>query len=97
MARTETAVARRRPTGRRMPPAKHAEPQFETCRLCTGTTVDEIVDAGGDIGRVHRSCFIEWDRRQEALEMAACIGFPGHPGEFWAELEMDGTPLARAA
>ncbi len=68
------------------------------CRLCAGTAVGETVDAGGDLGRVHRSCFIEWDRRQEALEVAGCVGwFLGDPGEYWAELEMEDAPLTRAA
>ena len=99
MVRTEDAVALQHRTGTRSRPTKHAEPQLGACRFCTETMAADIADAGGDIGRVHRGCFIEWDRRQEALEleMAACVGFLGHPGEYWAELEMEGEPLARAA
>ena len=93
----ETVARRRHAASGDAQTTKRREPQLETCRLCAGTNVDEIVEAGGDIGWVHRSCFIEWDHRQEALEMAACVGFLDDPGEFWVELEMDGAPLARAA
>lgn len=92
MARTESAAPRSATSGR-MRPAERAE----TCNLCGDTTDGEFMDAGGDIGRAHRRCFIEWDRRQEALEMTACVGLVGHPGEYWAELEMEDVPLVRAA
>jgi hypothetical protein len=99
MASTETTERRYRTATRRARPAKDAQPLLKTCRLCGATDMEEIVDAGGDVGLVHRSCFIEWDRRQEALEleMAACVGLLAHPGEYWAELEMEDAPLTRAA
>ena len=51
-----------------------------------------------DLGHVHRSCFIEWDRRQEALKVAGCVRFLlGDPGEYWVELEREDAPLPRAA
>jgi hypothetical protein len=56
------------------------------------------VDAGGDIGRVHRACFIEWDCRQEALEMsmAAALSLPD-PREEWSEREVEPVPVPQAA
>ena len=98
MASTNDAVRGDRPT---TGPARATERAARTerrCRLCAGTAGGETVDACGDLGRVHRSCFIEWDRQQEALDLAACVGFLlGGPGEYWAELEMEGAPLTRAA
>lgn len=81
------APARRRPA-----PAKR-------CCFCARENAGDVVDAGGDIGRVHRACFIEWDRGQEALEMAAMVTLSlPDPGEFWSEREIAGEdPLARAA
>ena len=89
MATTESAVG--------APAASSRRRAVDTCRLCSRTTDGEIIDAGGDVGRVHRACFIEWDLRQEALDMSACARFPGDPREFWAELEMEGSPVAEAA
>ena len=69
----------------------------DKCRFCARAAVDDVVDAGGDVGRAHRVCFVEWDRRQEALEAAATIAsFLPDPGELRAELEMEDT-VARAA
>ncbi len=71
----------------------------QRCRFCDRENAGDVVDAGGDIGRVHRACFIEWDRREEALEMAAMVvlSLPD-PGEFWAEREIAGDdPLSHAA
>ena len=78
-------------------PRGRAAPQ--RCRFCDGENAGDVVDAGSDIGRVHRACFIEWDHRQEALEMAAMLALSlPDPGEFWSEREIDGDdPLARAA
>ena len=39
-----------------------------TCSLCRRSTLEELIDAGGDVGLVHRSCFATWDQLQEALE-----------------------------
>ncbi len=71
----------------------------QRCRFCAGQNSGDVVDAGGNVGRVHRACFIEWDRRQEALEMAAMVALSlPDPGEFWSEREIAGDdPLARAA
>jgi hypothetical protein len=33
-----------------------------------GRCYGPIIDAGGSVGRMHRRCFIAWDRRQEARE-----------------------------
>jgi hypothetical protein len=97
MASTNDAVREERPTTGPARVTERAARVERRCRLCSGTGRGEIVDAGGDLGRVHRNCFIEWDRRQEALE-AACVGFLlGDPGEYWAELEMEDAPLTRAA
>ncbi len=71
----------------------------QRCRFCDRENAGDVVDAGGDIGRVHRACFIEWDRREEALEMAAMVvlSLPD-PGEFWSEREIGADdPLADAA
>jgi hypothetical protein len=65
--------------------------------LCNGpAAADETIDAGGDVGRVHRTCFVDWDRQQEAREVASCLGFLGDPGESRTELEVEDAP-ARAA
>lgn len=39
-----------------------------TCSLCGRPAAGPTVDPGPDLGRVHRSCFIAWDRRAEAEE-----------------------------
>ena len=71
----------------------------QRCRFCARENTGDVVDAGGDIGRVHRACFVEWDRRQEALEMAAMVTLSlPDPGESWSEREIAGeNPLAQAA
>lgn len=38
-----------------------------TCSLCHEPG-GELIDAGGDVGLVHRPCFVAWDVAQEALE-----------------------------
>jgi hypothetical protein len=82
-----------------LPPARSGRAAAQRCRFCARENTGDVVDAGGDIGRVHRACFIEWDRRQEALEMAAMVTLSlPDPGEFWSEREIAGEdPLARAA
>jgi hypothetical protein len=79
--------------------ARRGRAAAQSCRFCARENAGDVVDAGGDIGRVHRACFIEWDRRQEALEMAAMVTLSlPDPGEFWSEREIAGEdPLARAA
>jgi hypothetical protein len=71
----------------------------QRCRFCACENTGDVVDAGGNVGRVQRACFIEWDRQEEALEMAATVGLSlPAPGEFWSEREIDGDdPLAQAA
>ncbi len=71
----------------------------DRCRFCARANTGDVVDAGGDVGRVHRACFVEWDRRQEALEMAAMVALSlPDPGEFWSEREIAGEDaLAQAA
>jgi hypothetical protein len=67
------------------------------CRFCTRGALGDVIDAGGDVGRVHRACFVEWDLRQEGLEAADTIAcFLPDPGEIRTELEME-EPLERAA
>ena len=69
----------------------------QSCRFCTQGAAGDVIDAGGDVGRVHRACFVEWDRRQEALEAAAKIAFfLPDPGEIRSELEME-EPVSQAA
>ncbi len=82
-----------------VPPARRGRAGAQRCRFCGCENTGDVVDAGGDIGRVHRACFIEWDRRQEALEMAAMVALSlPDPGEYWTEREIDGDdPLTRAA
>jgi hypothetical protein len=79
--------------------ARRGRAGAQRCRFCARENAGDVVDAGGDIGRVHRACFIEWDRRQEALEMAAMVALSlPDPGEFWSEREIAGDdPQARAA
>ena len=75
----------------------HTQRAVQSCRFCARSAVGDVIDAGGDVGKVHRACFVEWDRRQEALEAAATItSFLPDPGEMRTELEME-EPLARAA
>ena len=66
------------------------------CRFCAGPPGAEMVDAGGDVGRAHFACFLEWDRRQEALEAEFGRHVLADPREIAAELEPDAT-VARAA
>ena len=82
-----------------VPCARRGRAAAQRCRFCARENTGDVVDAGGDIGRVHRACFIEWDRRQEALEMAALVTLSlPDPGEFWSEREIAREdPLARAA
>jgi hypothetical protein len=56
-----------------VPRARRGGAAAQRCRFCAHENAGHVVDAGGDIGRVHRACFIEWDGRQEALEMAAMV------------------------
>ncbi|WP_242352717.1 MULTISPECIES: hypothetical protein [unclassified Anaeromyxobacter] len=79
--------------------ARRGRGAAQRCRFCARENAGDVVDAGGDSGRVHRACFIEWDRRQEALEMAAMVALSlPDPGEFWSEREIAGEdPLAQAA
>jgi len=81
------------------PPARRVRAGAQRCRFCTRENDGDVVDVGGDIGRVHRACFIDWDREQEALEMALMepLSMPD-PGEDWTEREIAGDdPLTRAA
>jgi hypothetical protein len=97
MASAESAVLEQGILGRQRQAASREESRPETCRLCTQSSGEEIVDAGGDIGRVRRKCFVEWDRHQEALEVLGCVAFFADPGELRTELEMEATSLPRAA
>ena len=98
MANTHGAVLEQCPTAEEQVTEATGAKLQRRCRMCAGTAGAETVDAGGDIGRVHRTCFIEWDRQQEALEVAARVGFLlGDPGEYRAELEMEDAPVLRAA
>jgi len=83
-----------------VPRARRGCARAQRCRFCGCANTGDVVDAGGDVGRVHRACFIEWDRGQEALEMAAMVALSlPDPGEFWSEREIagDDDPQARAA
>ncbi len=60
-----------------------------TCHFCAGPTVGEVVDAGGNVGVVHRSCLLEWDRLQEALEVSLGWHVLPDPGESRTELELE--------
>jgi hypothetical protein len=82
-----------------VPRARRGRAGAQRCRFCGDENAGDVVDAGGDIGRVHHACFIEWDRKEEALEMAALVvlSLPD-PGERWSEREIFGEdPLAEAA
>lgn len=67
------------------------------CRLCMRPNRGDVIDVGGDLGRVHRSCFDAWDRRQEAIEAAEMVAqrLPD-PREEWSEHDVHAPP-ARAA
>lgn len=71
-------------------PAPCRRSRSQRCRFCGCKNVGDVVDAGGDVGRVHRACFVEWDRRQEALEAAAMVALSmPDPGEERTERELD--------
>jgi anti-sigma factor RsiW len=56
------------------------------------------VDAGGDVGVVHRACFARWDNEQEALEqmLARSLGAPHH-AEANLELELPTDAAAKSS
>jgi hypothetical protein len=86
-------------TEQHVPRARRLRAGAQRCHFCDAENTGDVVDAGGDIGRAHRACFVEWDRRQEALEMAAMVALSlPDPGEFWSEREIDGDDrMAQAA
>ena len=45
------------------------------CRLCARPARGNAVTPGPTLGKVHRACFIVWDREQEALELEFGRGF----------------------
>jgi hypothetical protein len=97
MGVTNSARSIERDAGAMAPVSVETDRAVQRCRFCTRGTVGDVIDAGGDVGRVHRECFVEWDRRQEGLEAAAMITcFLPDPGEIRTELEME-EPLERAA
>ena len=65
------------------------------CSICHEPALEDLLDAGGDVGVVHRACFVRWDTEQEALEqtLARSLAFPHHAE---ASLEMEPKPLAAA-
>lgn len=78
-------------------PTARGRPRTQCCCLCSRPNRGDLVEAGGDIGRVHRACFGEWDRRQEALEATFMLPLSlPDAREGSSEVEVDG-PLARAA
>jgi hypothetical protein len=56
------------------------------------------VNAGGDVGVVHRPCFARWDTEQEALEqmLARSLGAPHH-AEANVELEFPTDAAAKSS
>lgn len=58
-----------------------------TCSLCRLDAPGELVNAGGDLGLVHRGCFVEYDIAQEAEE---------HFSAGW-EVYLGGNRAARKA
>jgi hypothetical protein len=65
------------------------------CSICREPALENVVDAGGDVGVVHRACFVRWDTEEEALEqmLARSLGVPHHAE---ANLELEPAPLAAA-
>ena len=61
-----------------------------SCSICGRPALQDLVDAAGDLGVVHRPCFVQWDTKQEAVEhmIARSLGFP-HQGEGSADLELE--------
>jgi len=61
-----------------------------SCGICGRPTLEDLLDAAGDVGVLHRTCFVRWDSEQEALEQAfakATFGFPHHAETDDLELE----------
>lgn len=48
---------------------------MDACPLCGLAAAGDKVHPGPAWQRVHRACFIEWDRKAEAEEVAEAIGF----------------------
>jgi hypothetical protein len=97
MGVTRSACPIERDTGARARVSVETDSGVQRCRFCARDALGDVIDAGGDVGRVHRTCFVEWDLRQEGLEAADTIAcFLPDPGEIRTELEMD-EPLERAA
>ena len=45
------------------------------CRFCARSAHGDTVTPGPSLGKVHRACFVAWDRGQEALELEFGRGF----------------------
>jgi hypothetical protein len=70
----------------------------QRCRFCARENVGDVVDAGGTVGRVHRACFIEWDRKEEALEMSMTVALSlPDPREDSIERELASVTVPQAA
>jgi hypothetical protein len=83
--RTEPVTVRASPN--------HQSHAIGRCSRCNRLTLDDLID-GGDIGLVHRACFVAWDQHQEALELmlARSCAAPHH-AEGLADLDLEPVSL----
>jgi hypothetical protein len=67
------------------------------CPFCSLPARDDLVTPGGLFGPTHRSCFAEWDRRQEALEFEFSCGLHPDPLVEERDFDRDDLEVVRAA
>ena len=68
-----------------------------TCCFCGKAVAREVLDAGGDVGRVHPACFEAWDAEQEAMEMSLTMAMALPDPREDQELEPVVFPMPAAA
>ena len=68
-----------------------------TCCFCGKAVAREVLDAGGDVGRVHPACFEAWDAEQAAMEMSLTMALALPDPREDQELEPVVFPMPAAA
>jgi len=68
------------------------------CRFCMRPAHRDTITAGPSLGKVHRACFTDWDRQQEALELEFGRGFNlSDPIAAGTDLEIESDTLSASA